>query len=75
MSADMRVSCLLERHWDVATKSFTGRWEKGVLMGISVETDRENKVFPVGIVALDAGPFQSVPIAFLKKEEIEQTNP
>ena len=66
---EIRVSCLLDRYWDPATKSFSGTEYPGTLIEISTQSADDNSggLFPVGIVLLDNNTLHSVPIEFIEK--------
>ena len=66
---EIRVVCLLDRYWDPTEKSFKGTEHSGQMIDISVQTDDDTSggLIPVGIVLLDDGTFQSVPMEFIKK--------
>lgn len=66
---EMKVSCLLDRYWDPKAKSFGGTEGVGQLIEISVQSceDRSGGLIPVGIVLLEDGTLQSVPMEFIQK--------
>lgn len=71
MTESIRVTCLLDRYWNPATKQFDGTWQSGSLIDISVQTRQENPngIGPAGIVLLDDNTFQCIPMEFIKKEQ------
>lgn len=67
---NIRVVCLVDRFWDHENKDYSGTQKTGTMIDISVENsnDEQTKLSPVGIVMLDDGTFQSVPMEFIQKE-------
>ncbi len=66
----IRVSCLVNRRWNVGTQSYDGDIKEGYLIGISTCTEK-NAVIPVGVVALDDHSFADIPLEFItEKTEI-----
>lgn len=72
MVKNMRVSCEVDRHWDVETREYVGGDTVfGTLMEFSTQTikcEKTNieKITPVGIVLLDEDDsFASVPVEFI----------
>lgn len=66
MTENIRVTCLLNRSWDIATKQYVGNSSSGTLIDISVQGE-EDELFPVGIVLMDDNTFQNVPMEFITK--------
>lgn len=66
---EMRVTCLVDRYWDPVTKAFSGTEASGTLLEVSVQNSEEHsgELIPVGIVVLDDGTFQSVPMEHIQK--------
>jgi hypothetical protein len=73
MTENIRVVCLTDRWWDPATMTWQGVESAGTLIDVSVQSadDHSGDLLPVGIVMLDSGAFQSVPMEFITKEEAE----
>ena len=69
MMENVRVTCLIDRYWDPGTRTYCGTESAGTLIDISVQSaeDLSSKFSPVGIVLLDDGTFQCVPMEFIKK--------
>lgn len=72
MTENIRVTCLIDRYWDPETMSYDGTESAGTLIEISVQSAEADsgKISTVGVVMLDDGTFQSIPIEFIQKEEI-----
>ena len=66
---EIRVTCLLDRSWDPVAKEYSGREYPGSLLEITTQSkeDHSGEHIPVGVVALDDGTFQSVPLEFIQK--------
>ena len=69
MIESMPVSCLVNRTWNTPTKDWVGQRVEGMLINISTQSDTNNqsKLIPVGIILLNDGTFESVPMEFIKK--------
>jgi len=69
MAQDIHVSCLINRYWDPSALYWDGEMVTGTLLEISTQTaeDDSSKFIPVGIVLLEDGTFQSVPVEFIYK--------
>lgn len=69
MTHDIQVTCLLNKYWDPATDSWKGDLHSGTLIDITMQTadDLSGKLIPVGIILLEDGTFQSVPMELLTK--------
>ena len=69
MHEAIRVSCLVDRYWDPTSKTYLGETIHGTFIssGQSMEGDF-GKLSPTGIVLLDDGTFQSIPLEFIQKE-------
>ena len=63
----IRVTCLLDRSWDITAKEYIGTQKAGLLLGTASE-EEDGKPVPTGIVLLDDGAFASVPLEFIHKE-------
>ena len=63
----IRVTCLLDRSWDITAKEYIGTQKAGLLMDKATE-EEDGKTVPTGIVLLDDGAFASVPLEFIRKE-------
>lgn len=69
MTESIRVTCLIDRYWDSASKKYLGTETTGTLIDLSVQQDEYNsgRLIPVGIVLLDNNTFQSIPLEFIQK--------
>ena len=65
MCESYRVVCLVERQWDVQNQEFAGTEKNGTLFEISTESEN-GKTAPAGIVLLDDGKFEAVPLEFIQ---------
>ena len=63
----IRVTCLLDRSWDITAKEYIGTQKAGLLLDTASE-EEDGKTVPTGIVLLDDGAFASVPLEFIRKE-------
>ena len=63
----IRVTCLLDRSWDITAKEYIGTQKAGLLLDTASE-EEDGKPVPTGIVLLDDGAFASVPSEFIRKE-------
>lgn len=63
----IRVTCLLDRSWDITAKEYIGTQKAGLLLDTASE-EEDGKPVPTGIVLLDDGAFASVPLEFIRKE-------
>ena len=63
----IRVTCLLDRSWDITAKEYIGTQKAGLLLDTASE-EEDGKPVPTGIVLLDVGAFASVPLEFIRKE-------
>ena len=61
------VKCLIDRFWDTGTKDWDGTWVDGTLIDVSTQTEEGNsgRIIPVGIVVLETGAFEAVPMRFI----------
>ena len=77
MQENIRVSCLIDRFWVPATKEYDGTEAFGTLINISTQYDEDNpeQLIPVGVVVLDDGSMQSVPIEFVSIAEATEDPP
>lgn len=66
---EIQVTCLVDRYWSPAAKAYKGTEEHGTLIDIITQSSEEDidQMIPVGIVVLDDGTFQAVPVEFIKK--------
>jgi len=64
MAHYLQVKCLISRFWDPDIKDWDGTLASGTLIDISTQSDEDNhdRTIPVGIVVLDDGNFEAVPI-------------
>jgi len=62
----IRVKCLVNdnRSWDPWKKEYVGERLEGYLVDTNVQGNADN-LSPVGIVMLDNGAFEAVPIQFI----------
>ena len=67
MDANIQVTCLLDRSWDITAKEYIGTQKAGLLLDTASE-EEDGKPVPTGIVLLDDGAFASVPLEFIRKE-------
>ena len=63
----IRVTCMLDRSWDITAKEYIGTQKAGLLLDTASE-EEDGKPVPTGIVLLDDGAFASVPLEFIRKE-------
>lgn len=63
----IRVTCLLDRSWDITAKEYIGTQKAGLLLDTASD-EEDGKPVPTGIVLLDDGAFASVPLEFIRKE-------
>ena len=63
----IRVTCLLDRSWDITAKEYIGTQKAGLLLDTASE-EEDGKPVPTGIVLLDDGAFASVPLEFIRQE-------
>lgn len=70
MTQDIRVSCLINRVWDISNRDWIGDTVNGTLIDISTQSDEENsgKLISVGIILLEDGSFQNVPMDFIQAQ-------
>lgn len=61
----IRVTCLLDRSWDITAKEYIGTQKAGLLLDTASE-EEDGKPVPTGIVLLDDGAFASVPLEFIR---------
>ena len=69
MTENIRVSCVLNRSWDPATRQYVGDSSNGTLIDVSTQGD-ESEFSPVGIVLMDDNSFQCVPMEFITKIQV-----
>ena len=69
MSDSIPVMCLIDRYWDPAAMKFAGTDAKGDLLEITAQSAENDsgRLVPVGIVMMNDGTFQSIPIEFIRK--------
>ena len=69
MNEPIRVTCVIDRYWDHTERKFVGTDADGDLLEISTqsELDEPDKIIPVGIVLLDDGALESVPVEFIRR--------
>ena len=74
MTTNMRVSCEVDRYWDIQKQEYVGRnTVQGTLLEFSTQTIKcektdIEKITPVGIVLLDDDDsLASVPVEFMKR--------
>ncbi|MCL2378294.1 MAG: hypothetical protein FWC77_04115 [Defluviitaleaceae bacterium] len=63
----LHVNCLTNRFWDPETKDWDGTLASGTLIEISTQSDEGNndRTIPVGIVVLEDGTFEAIPMQFM----------
>jgi len=68
MNHHISVECLVDRSWNPTTKEWDGQNVNGTLIDFTTQSaaDNSNKLIPAGIVMLDTGAFESVPVEFIK---------
>ena len=69
MSDRIPVTCLVDRYWDPAAMKFAGTDAGGDLLEIIAQSaeNAPGNLIPVGIVMMNDGTFQSVPVEFIRK--------
>ena len=70
MAHNIPVDCLIERVWNTSQKEWDGIMLSGTLIDIVTQTAEDNSgdIIPVGIVLLDDGSFQCVPMEFIYRQ-------
>lgn len=73
MTENIQVTCLTDRYWDPAEKTYKGTEKSGTLIELSLQSSEESaeKLIPVGIVVLSDNSFQAIPVEFIKKTPTE----
>ena len=76
MAHYLQVSCLVNRFWDPDTKDWSGTVKNGTLVDIATQSEEGNheRTIPVGIVVLDDGNFEAVPMQFINIAPVAQQN-
>jgi len=71
MKHSIPVECLIERSWNPITKTWDGTTANGTLIDIVSQSAEDNfsKLIPVGIVTLETGAFESVPLEFITQAD------
>jgi len=61
------VECLIDRSWNPRTKLWEGRLIGGTLIDTIAQSAEDNsgKLITAGVVMLETGSFESVPIEFI----------
>ena len=74
MAHYLQVKCLVSRHWDPSMKDWDGTLIGGTLIDISTQSEEDNpqRTIPVGIVVLDDGNFEAVPMKFISITDSNQ---
>ena len=69
MTHNIPVQCLINRSWNIRTRTWDGETVNGTLVDISTQTadDNSGDLVPVGIVITETGAFHSVPVQFITK--------
>ena len=67
MKHNIPVECLIDRSWNPSTKIWEGRTVNGMLIDFVTQSAEDNseKLVPTGIVILDSGAIESVPVEFI----------
>jgi len=67
INRNIPVECLLNRSWDPRTKSWVGKTESGTLIDFTAQSAKDNSgnLITAGIVMLESGAFESVPLEFI----------
>ena len=67
MTQPLSVSCLVDRFWEPSEMDWDGVLVPGTLIAISAQSAEDNagKIIPVGIILLDDGTFECVPMEFV----------
>ena len=67
MTQYLQVNCLVNRFWDPDKKDWDGVLTGGTLIDTSTQSDEgdNSRIIPVGIVVLDDGSFEAVPMQFI----------
>jgi len=67
MKQNIRVECLVDRSWNPASLAWVGNTVSGALIDIATQSAEDNfgKLIPVGIVLLETGALESVPLEFI----------
>jgi len=67
MTHNIPVRCLIDRSWNPVTKGWDGELMTGTLVDVSMQSADDNsaRLISVGIVILDTGAFQGVPMEFI----------
>jgi len=67
MSHYLQVKCLVSRFWDPSIKDWDGTLANGTLIEIATqsEDDYPERTIPIGIVVLEDGNFEAVPMKFI----------
>jgi len=67
MKHNIPVECLVDRSWNPMTKIWEGRAVNGMLIDFISQSadDSYGKLIPAGIVILDSGALESVPVEFI----------
>jgi len=72
MAHYLQVKCLVNRFWDPDTKDWGGTIAGGTLIDISTQSEegQHDRTIPVGIVVLEDGSFEAVPMKFITIEPV-----
>ena len=67
MKHNIPVECLVDRSWNPMTKIWEGRTVNGTLVDFVTQSAEDNsgKLIPAGIVILNSGALESVPVEFI----------
>lgn len=63
----LRVSCLVNRNWDIDKKCFCGDKKDGSLIEISCRTENGCTI-PVGVVIFDDHSIEDIPLEFIEEK-------
>lgn len=69
---NIQVKCLINRSWDMSNWDWIGDEVVGTLIDVSTQTMPDATIAPVGIIMLEDGSFESIPMDFIQKLEEEQ---
>jgi len=69
MNQNIPVECLIDRSWNPMSKKWVGRTVRGTLIDITTQSAKDDfkSIIPVGIVTLETGALESVPVEFITR--------
>jgi len=67
MSHYYSVECLIDRSWNHMAKAWEGSVISGILIDFATQSAEDNsgKLMPVGIVRLETGKLECIPLDFI----------